>query len=359
VSIPMAMEVVTTTTMAIGSHTLSRAGAIVARLSSIEELAGMNMLCSDKTGTLTMNKMMIQDETPIYQPGLTQADIVRDAALAAKWHEPPKDALDTLVLGQANIAQLDAYEMIDYQPFDPIFKRTEGTLKEIATGKVFKTTKGAPHIIAKLIEGPEAAGVQADVNAKVDNFAERGVRSLAVARTVNDKWQMQGILTFLDPPRPDTKATLHKAMEFGIDVKMITGDHTAIAKETARQLGLGTNILNAERLPGLDAHGKAPKDLDKHVPLIMEADGFAQVFPEHKFLIVEALRQAGYAVGMTGDGVNDAPALKRADIGIAVQGATDAARAAADIVLTQPGLAVVVDAITIVRALRMLLFCWA
>jgi H+-transporting ATPase len=350
-SIPMAMEVVTTTTMAIGSHTLSRAGAIVARLSSIEELAGMNMLCSDKTGTLTMNKMVIQDDTPIYQEGITQKEVIRDAALAAKWHEPPKDALDTLVLGQADIAGLDKYEMVDYMPFDPIFKRTEGTLKDIATGEVFKTTKGAPHIIAKLLEGPGAEAIQADVNAKVDNFAERGIRSLAVARTVGDKWQMQGILTFLDPPRPDTKETLHKAMEYGIDVKMITGDHTAIAKETARQLGIGTNILNAIGLPNLDAEGRPPKDLDKYAPMIIEADGFAQVFPEHKFLIVEALRRQGFAVGMTGDGVNDAPALKKADIGIAVQGSTDAARASADIVLTSPGLSVVIDAITISRCI--------
>ncbi len=352
-SIPMAMEVVTTTTMAIGSHTLSRAGAIVARLSSIEELAGMNMLCSDKTGTLTLNKMVIQDDTPIYQAGITQKEVIRDAALAAKWHEPPKDALDTLVLGQADITALDKYEMLDYMPFDPIFKRTEGTLKDTATGEVFKTTKGAPHIIAKLLVGGDAATVQEDVNKKVDDFAERGIRSLAVARTVGgtEKWQMQGILTFLDPPRPDTKATLHKAMEFGIDVKMITGDHTAIAKETARQLGIGTNILNAVGLPSLDAEGKPPKDLDKYSPLIIEADGFAQVFPEHKFLIVEALRRSGFAVGMTGDGVNDAPALKKADIGIAVQGATDAARASADIVLTSPGLSVVIDAITISRCI--------
>jgi len=355
-SIPMAMEVVTTTTMAIGSHTLSQAGAIVARLSSIEELAGMNMLCSDKTGTLTLNKMVIQDDTPIFEDGLVQMDVLKFAALAAKWHEPPKDALDTLVLGAVNMALLDKFEMVDYMPFDPIFKRTEGTLKDTITGEVFKTTKGAPHIIAKLVTGPGSEAIQASVNAKVDNFAERGIRSLAVARTVKDgkgveTWRMCGILTFLDPPRPDTKATLHKAMEFGIDVKMITGDHTAIAKETARQLGIGTNILNAVGLPSLGADGSIPKDLDKYAPMIIEADGFAQVFPEHKFLIVEALRRAGFAVGMTGDGVNDAPALKKADIGVAVQGSTDAARAAADIVLTSPGLSVVIDAITISRCI--------
>ena len=356
-SIPMAMEVVTTTTMAIGSHTLSNAGAIVARLSSIEELAGMNMLCSDKTGTLTLNKMVIQDETPIFEDGMTQMDILKFAAMATKWHEPPKDALDTLVLGSVDMTLLDHYETVDYMPFDPVFKRTEGTVKDVRTGEVFKTTKGAPHIIAKLVTGPGAEAVQASVNAKVDNFAERGIRALAVARTFTDpktkaeSWRMMGVLTFLDPPRPDTRETLHKAMEFGIDVKMITGDHTAIAKETARVLGIGMNILNAVGLPSLTAEGKPPADLDKYAPMIIEADGFAQVFPEHKFLIVEALRRQGFAVGMTGDGVNDAPALKKADIGIAVQGATDAARAAADIVLTSPGLSIIIEAITISRCI--------
>ena len=361
-SIPMAMEVVTTTTMAIGSHTLSHAGAIVARLSSIEELAGMNMLCSDKTGTLTLNKMVIQDETPLFQDGLTQREVLKYAALAAKWHEPPKDALDTLVLGAVDRTLLDQYEMIDYSPFDPILKRTEGVLKTIATGELFKTTKGAAHVIAGLVKGPEAKKLHDDVMKLVDDFAERGIRSLAVARTTSttykdeenkgvDTWQMLGLLTFLDPPRPDTKSTLHKAMEFGIEVKMITGDHTAIAKETARVLGLGTNILKADGLPNLDKDGKPPADLEKYIPIIMEADGFAQVFPEHKFLIVEALRRKGFSCGMTGDGVNDAPALKKADIGIAVQGATDAARAAADIVLTHPGLSVIIEAITISRCI--------
>ena len=354
VSVPMAMEVVTTSTMAIGSRVLSRAGVIVARLSSIEELAGMNMLCSDKTGTLTLNKMVIQEEAPTFQPGLTQADLLRFAALATKWHEPPKDALDTLVLGAADLSALHGYEALDYMPFDPAVKRTESTVRDAATGDVFRSTKGAPHVVAALLPPtPEADAAKAALHAQVEQLAERGIRCLAVARgsAAGDAWALLGLLTFLDPPRPDTKETLRRCMAYGVAVKMITGDHVAIAKETARQLGLGTNILNAERLPSLDARGKAPKDLEKFVPMILAADGFAQVFPEHKFLIVEALRQAGYAVGMTGDGVNDAPALKRADIGTAVQGATDAARAAADIVLTQPGLAVVVDAITIARGI--------
>jgi len=349
-SIPLAMEVVTTTTMAIGSHQLAHKNAIVARLAAIEELAGMDMLCSDKTGTLTQNKMVIQEECPIYKDGMTMHDIILYAAMAAKWHEPPKDALDTLVLGQVNVKDLEGYEHVDYMPFDPIFKRTEGTVKA-PNGEIYKTTKGAPHIIVKLQEG--RPDVLEAVNHKVHELAERGIRSLAVARTYNgtEKWEMLGILTFLDPPRPGTKEVLARAKDFNIKVKMITGDHTAIAKETCRQLGLGTNILNADGLPSLEEGGKAPKDLYKIAPLIMEADGFAQVFPEHKFLIVEALRQQGFVVGMTGDGVNDAPALKKADIGIAVQGATDAARAAADIVLTNPGLGVIIDAITISRCI--------
>jgi H+-transporting ATPase len=362
VSVPMAMEVVTTTTMAIGSHTLSRAGAIVARLSSIEELAGMNMLCSDKTGTLTLNRMVIQEEAPVFVPGLTQRELLRFAALATKWREPPRDALDTLVLSALEDAPAlsAAYVQLDYMPFDASVKRTEGTLRDTASGDVFKVSKGAPHVIAALLDGGAPGdATRAEVHDAVEALAARGVRSLAVARTApassstgsSDTWQMLGLLTFLDPPRPDTKVTLQRAQAYGVAVKMVTGDHVAIAKETARQLGIGTNILNAANLPSLDAKGRPPRDLAKHVPLILSADGFAQVFPEHKFLIVEALRREGYAVGMTGDGVNDAPALKRADIGIAVQGATDAARAAADIVLTSPGLSVVIDAITIARGI--------
>ena len=276
-SIPLAIEVVTTTTMAIGSRQLVAKNAIVARLAAIEELAGMNMLCSDKTGTLTLNKMMIQEETPIFKEGLNQYEVLRQAALAAKWHEPPKDALDTLVLGAADLPSLDPeFEQVDYLPFDPVVKRTEGTIKSKKDGSTFKVTKGAPHILVALCTDE---AVKARVGKLVDEFAERGIRSLAVARTLPGKleaWEMLGILTFLDPPRPDTKETLFKAMEYGIDVKMVTGDHRAIAKETCRQLGLGTNVLNAEGLPSMGADGKAPDNLKEYAPMIIEADGFAQ-----------------------------------------------------------------------------------
>ena len=349
-SIPLAIEVVTVTTMAIGSRHLAGMNAILARLSAIEELAGMNMLCSDKTGTLTQNRMAIQDECPVYQPGLGLQDVLQVAALACKWLEPPKDALDTLVLGAADVEDLEGYRHLDFVPFDPALKRSEGTVRA-PDGEVYKATKGAPHVVARLQEG--APGVVAAVEAKVQELALRGIRCLAVARTYGgtERWRMVGLLTFLDPPRPGTKEVLARAREYGIVVKMVTGDHVAIAKETCRQLGLGTHILNADGLPCLEEGGQAPADLHKFGPLILEADGFAQVFPEHKFLIVEALRRRGFHVGMTGDGVNDAPALKKADIGIAVSGATDAARAAADIVLTSPGLGVIIDAITISRCI--------
>ncbi|KNC83072.1 hypothetical protein SARC_04665 [Sphaeroforma arctica JP610] len=351
-SIPIAIEIVTTATLAIGSRALSEHGAIVSNLQAIEGMAGMNILCSDKTGTLTLNKMVIQDDCPTYSPDQNQYTVLQAAALAAKWKEPPRDALDTLTLGSADLDSLEQYEQIDFLPFDPSIKRTEGTLKG-PDGKIFKTTKGAPQIIAKLLsDTPENQKVKDMVAEKVNELATRGIRALAVAKTKDDsdEWIMLGILTFLDPPRPDTKETIERAMELGVDVKMITGDHGVIAKETCRQLGMGTNVQGTEGIPPLDENGDPPKNLGKILgDRILEADGFAEVFPEHKFLLVEAFRQQGFATGMTGDGVNDAPALKRADIGIAVAGATDAARAAADIVLTGEGLSVVITAIIMAR----------
>jgi len=340
-SIPMAIEIVTTTTLALGSKELSHEGAIVKRLAAIEDMAGMAILCSDKTGTLTLNKMAIQEATPIFTAGYTQYDLLRFAAMAAKWKEPAKDALDTLVLNSVDMASMESIEAVSYIPFDPITKRTEGTVKDTKSGKIFKTTKGAPHVILKLVEAsnPNSELIVA-VEEAVHDLGYRGIRSLAVAKT-NDAglWEMLGLLTFLDPPRPDTKHTIEQAHKYGVAVKMITGDHILIAKETARVLEMGSFISSADGLPLLDEVTKQkPANLSKNYgDQCLASDGFAGVFPEHKYLIVECLRELGYKVGMTGDGVNDAPALKRADVGVAVHGATDAARAAADIFLTQPG----------------------
>jgi len=369
-AIPMAMEIVTTTTLALGSKELSKEGAIVTRLAAIEDMAGMAILCSDKTGTLTLNIMAIQEHTPVYSAGETQYSLLRLAAMAAKWHEPARDALDKLVLGSdtnpngVDLKSMECMEQLDYLPFDPIIKRTQGTVidnsKKIDGGAKFKTSKGAPQVLLKLVEASggcdsaTAKKIEQDVTA----LGMRGIRAIAVAKTTSigatdkeDKWKMMGLLTFLDPPRPDTKETVRLAKVNGVAVKMITGDHLLIAKETSRVLEMGGIIQSAEGLPLLDAETKAkPANLGRdHGDKFLAADGFAQTYPEHKYLIVEGLRELGYRVGMTGDGVNDSPALKRADVGIAVFGATDAAKAAADIVLTQPGLSTIVDGILISR----------
>lgn len=295
-SIPLAIEIVTTTTLAIGSKKLVKHGAIVAKLSAIEDLAGMSILCSDKTGTLTLNKMMLQDHTPIYYEGETQESVLVMAAMAAKWKEPPRDALDRLTLGSVNFKLLEPYEQLDYLPFDPTLKRTEGTVKHTETGEVFKTSKGAPHIIMNLLPYSETA-VREAVEKDVARLGEQGIRSLAVARSSKDGvWEMMGLLTFLDPPRPDTKQTIIEAHDYGVQVKMITGDHLLIACKTADDLGMGGVIFTAERLPMLDMETKTkPENLSQdYGDLCLVADGFAQVYPEHKYLIVECLREMHY-----------------------------------------------------------------
>merc|ERR1712054_456697 len=363
-SIPMAMEIVTTTTLALGSKELTKHGAIVTRLAAIEDMAGMAILCSDKTGTLTLNEMHIQEYTPVYTQGENQYSLLRLAAMAAKWKEPARDALDKLVLGcdtnpnGVDLKSMECMEQLDYLPFDPIIKRTQGTVKDtskkINNGAAFKTSKGAPQVLLKLVEGAGGCDekLKKQIEQDVTELGKRGIRAIAVAKTdERDVWRMMGLLTFLDPPRPDTKETVRLSRSNGVSVKMITGDHLLIAMETSRVLDMGGVICSAEGLPLLDPETKAkPQNLSRdYGDKFLAADGFAQTYPEHKYLIVEGLRELGYRVGMTGDGVNDSPALKRADVGIAVFGATDAAKAAADIVLTQPGLSTIVEGILISR----------
>jgi H+-transporting ATPase len=233
---------------------------------------------------------------------------------------------------------LKGYHVVHFQPFDPVHKRTEAAVKG-TDGKEFKVTKGAPQVILEL--SANAMQVKPTVEKAINEFAARGFRSLGVARTdAQGPWQFLGVLPLFDPPREQAKATIATARQMGVNVKMVTGDQVAIARETAGKLGLGTNILDASGFGDTKHHetGQLAESIEK-------ADGFAQVFPEHKFHIVDVLQQRGHIVGMTGDGVNDAPALKKADCGIAVSGATDAARAAASIVLMTPGLSVIIDAI--------------
>eukprot|EP00804_Cyclotella_cryptica_P010572 CCRYP_019860-RC/>CCRYP_019860-RC protein AED:0.09 eAED:0.09 QI:721/1/1/1/1/0.77/9/1142/738 len=289
-SIPLAIEIVTNTTLAIGSKSLSHHGAIVARLSAIEDLAGMSILCSDKTGTLTLNKMVLQDETPVYNEGENQESVLVYAALAAKWKEPPRDALDRLTLGSVNMDLLVDYEQVDFLPFDPTIKRTEGTLKNTRTGAEFKTTKGAPHIIMNLLS-PSDMETKEKIEADVAHFGEMGIRCMAIAKMDlkdgKNEWKMMGLLTFLDPPRPDTKQTIIDANKYGVNVKMITGDHLLIAKQTAKVLAMGDKIFGSDNLPMLDPETKQkPANLGKtYGNLCLAADGeFRQLLAVDVFM---------------------------------------------------------------------------
>ncbi len=334
-SIPVAMPAVFSITMALGALSLSKQKAIVSRLSAIEELAGVDILCSDKTGTLTKNQLTLGD--PILFGSKDPQEVVLAAALASKLED--RDAIDTAVIeGLKDQGALKTWKQAAFLPFDPVSKRTQATAAGPG-GRTIVVTKGAPQVIVDLAK--PAADVAGRVTSAVADLAGKGYRALGVARSEDGgkSWTLLGLLPMFDPPRDDSRSTIERASSKGVAVKMVTGDDTAIARETARRLGMGAGII-----PAADAF---PRDMDpdRVPPQIAEsierADGFARVFPEHKYAIVKALQERGHLVAMTGDGVNDAPALKQADCGVAVSGATDAARSAAALILTAPGLSVI------------------
>jgi len=334
-AIPVAMPTVLSVTMAVGARLLAKKQVVVTRLSAIEELAGVDILCSDKTGTLTQNKLTLGD--PFTVNNIPGDQVILWAALASRAED--KDTIDLAVIGGVKDEKaLKDCQILHFQPFDPVHKRTEATVKD-GNGKQFFVAKGAPQVILEMSTNKD--DIKPAVEKAVNEFAGRGFRSLGVARADEEgKWQFAGVLPMFDPPREQAKATIASAEQMGVKVKMVTGDQLAIAQETARQLGMGTNILDASSL-----QDKKQQDSSQSSAAIEKADGYAQVFPEDKFHIIEVLQKRNHFVGMTGDGVNDAPALKQADCGIAVSGATDAARAAASIVLLAPGLSVIIDAI--------------
>ncbi len=338
-AIPVAMPAVLSVTMALGALVLSRMKAIVSRLQSIEEIAGIDILCSDKTGTLTQNKLTLGD--PVTFSAKDEGELILAAALASK--EEDRDAIDQAVIGGLTTPDiLKSYQQLKFVPFDPNRKRTEATIKD-NSGGTFIVAKGAPQVIMGLCRLNEKDQTKADKT--VNDLAAKGYRTLGVARAEKEegRWQFLGILPLYDPPREDSKETIRRAEEHGIHVKMVTGDNVAIGREISRQLGLQSDIQPADKIFSEE------EDVDnlsgRAITEIEKADGFAQVFPEHKYDIVKALQSRGHLVAMTGDGVNDAPALKQADVGIAVSGATNAAQAAASLVLTAPGLSVIIRAV--------------
>ncbi|KAJ4718582.1 Plasma membrane ATPase [Melia azedarach] len=354
--IPIAMPTVLSVTMAIGSHRLSQQGAITKRMTAIEEMAGMDVLCSDKTGTLTLNKLTVDKSmVEVFVKDMDKDTVILCGARASRVEN--QDAIDTCIVGMlADPKEARAgITEVHFLPFNPVEKRTAITYID-SDGSWHRISKGAPEQIIELCNLRE--DVKKKAHTIIDKFADRGLRSLAVARqTVPEKnkespggpWQFVGLLPLFDPPRHDSAETIRRALILGVNVKMITGDQLAIGKETGRRLGMGTNMYPSSALLGQNKDETiAALPVDE---LIEKADGFAGVFPEHKYEIVKKLQGRKHICGMTGDGVNDAPALKKADIGIAVADATDAARGASDIVLTEPGLSVIVSAVLTSRAI--------
>jgi H+-transporting ATPase len=335
-SIPAALPAVLSVTMAIGAIALAKKEAIVSKLVAIEEMAGMNVLCSDKTGTITKNALTLGGTKPYAE--FSENDVLLFSALASR--EEDQDPIDKAILAKTKstpdiAAKIEQTKVTSFKPFDPVVKRTEATVQS-EDGSQFKVAKGAPQAILALIEDKKA--INDKLTEEVDEFARKGYRALGVAQTdKKNRWQFAGLIGLFDPPREDSAETIETAQSMGVNVKMVTGDHIAIAKETSSQVNLGKDIvLPAAFLDKPDSEAQR---------VVEEAEGFAEVFPEHKYRIVQLLQSKGRIVGMTGDGVNDAPALKKANAGIAVEGATDAAKSAADLVLTKPGLSVIIDAI--------------
>ncbi|KAL1553867.1 Plasma membrane ATPase 4 [Salvia divinorum] len=354
--IPIAMPTVLSVTMAIGSHRLSQQGAITKRMTAIEELAGMNVLCSDKTGTLTLNKLTVDKSLiEVFAKGADADHVLLLAARASRTEN--QDAIDAAIVGTlADPKEARAgIREVHFFPFNPVDKRTALTYID-NNGNWHRASKGAPEQILTLCNCKE--DFKKKVHGVINKFAERGLRSLAVSRqqvpekskeSLGGPWEFVGLLSLFDPPRHDSAETIRRALHLGVNVKMITGDQLAIAKETGRRLGMGVNMY-----PSASLLGQHKDESIAGLPieeLIEKADGFAGVFPEHKYEIVKKLQERKHIVGMTGDGVNDAPALKKADIGIAVADATDAARGASDIVLTEPGLSVIISAVLTSRAI--------
>ncbi|CDS03438.1 Putative H-transporting ATPase [Lichtheimia ramosa] len=349
--IPIAMPTVLSVTLAIGAKQLAEHKAIVTRITAIEEMAAVTILCSDKTGTLTLNKLIVDKPTVKTYADYDIDDVLLISAYASRTEN--QDAIDFCIVNSLPDPKQarEGIEELDFKPFNPVVKRTEITYRRESDGKVLRATKGMSAFILDLCTRDKTDEQIKQLEDDVDEFARRGLRSLAVAVDEVPSgdpegeglgFKLIGLLPIYDPPRSDTKETIDRAIELGVQVKMITGDQLAIAKETGRRLGMGDNMYLSKTLKEGPPAGSGYSTVDE---LVLQADGFAGVYPEHKYEIVERLQAMGHMTAMTGDGVNDAPALSKSNVGVAVADASDAARSAADIVLTEPGLSVIIEAL--------------
>jgi H+-transporting ATPase len=347
-AVPVALPAVLAIVQAVGATELARKGVLVTRLDSIEDAASIDVLCLDKTGTITQNKLSVADVAPFAE--YSREEVVVMASLASQGQG--KDTIDTAVLGYAKASNINLkpYQQTSFTPFEPSTKRSEAM---VATGdKRFRVVKGAPQTVIVLCRGLGAA-IISKVNQKVEELSLKGYRTLGVAKSVDDNTdnlQFVGLLSLADPPRPDSRDMIQRARELGVRPMMLTGDNIAIAREIARQVSIGDKIIRIEEFRKMDEA--------QQVKTIEESDGFAEIYPEDKYRIVKLLQSKGHMVGMTGDGVNDAPALKQAEMGIAVSGSTDVAKASASTVLTEAGVGVIIDAIKTSRHIYQRMLTW-
>lgn len=347
-AIPVALPAVLTIVQSVGAKELATKGALVTRLESVEDAASIDIICFDKTGTITQNKLSVVDSIPFLDN--KKEDVLRIASLTSR--SEGMDLIDMAIIEYTSKSgvNLGDYKQVSYTPFDPSVKRTEATVD--FRGKQFRTVKGAAQVIVSLCKDMDKEMIE-EVNKTIDGFSKRGYRTIAVAASKGDNLdnlQLVGLLPLADPPRPDSKLMIDQARKLGIKPLMLTGDSIDIAKEISGQIGIGNKIIRMTDIENLSA--------DLQLKAVSECDGFAEIYPEDKYKIVKLLQSGGHAVGMTGDGVNDAPALKQAEMGIAVSNSTDVAKAAASVVLTEAGIGVIIDTITISRQTYQRMLTW-
>ncbi|MGA2297286.1 MAG: plasma-membrane proton-efflux P-type ATPase [FCB group bacterium] len=347
-AIPAALPAVLTIVQTVCATELAKKGALVTKLDSVEDASSIDIICFDKTGTITQNKITVVESIPFF--GNKSEDVLRIAALTSQ-----SEGMDLIDLAVINYAEksgvsFNDYKQVSYTPFEPSTKRTEATIE--AGGKRFRAVKGAAQVIISLCHDVDK-GTLDEVNKTLDSFSKKGYRTIAVARSDGDDFnnlKLTGLIPLADPPRPDSKNMIDQARKLGLKPMMLTGDSIDIAKEISNQIGIGNNIIRMEDIKDLSP--------DKQLKLVSECDGFAEIYPEDKYKIVKLLQSGGHIVGMTGDGVNDAPALKQAEMGIAVSNSTDVAKAAASVVLTESGVGVIIDAVTISRLAYQRMLTW-
>ena len=348
-AVPVALPIMFTVAMAVGSSELARRGVLVTRLSAAEDAATMDVLCVDKTGTITLNQLAVTGVVPA--DGNARADVLSAGALASQ--EANQDPIDLAFLSAARNEHVFAdgprWTTVSFKPFDALTRRTEAIIEH--DGKRFIVMKGALRAVA------EACGLNAQaiatLDAEADEAALKGYRTLAVARgPESGPNTLLGLVQLYDPPRPDAQQLIATLRGLGVEVKMLTGDALPVTREIARGVGLA-NIRRMADLKGANTDAK-----NEMMDLLAGVDGLAEVYPEDKYIVVKHLQAAGHVTGMTGDGVNDAPALRQAEVGIAVSNATDVAKGAASVVLTEAGLANIVALVEQGRTIYQRILTW-